>query len=485
MAGLNEKGFTTKRLEEILEDHRGVARTAFADLVPAGDTVDTGSNTAIGRMIGVVSPSEADLWEAMQQVYDAFNPNTATGIALDNLVLYGNLTRFTESKSTLQVISDLVFGTVIPAGSQVGAVNSTNAFENVVDIQGNNEFLSGVGIATLVATASTNYTITFTSTLGAVKTLTYTTPASPAPTAASVLAGIKDVADGGSFSSFLKTYYLDGFLFLALEDPFDYQSIVVSSNLQITRVLKPATFQATNFGPIEQQAGTITEILTPLVGWQSVTNPTAAQMGRNRETDEELRSRFIQQKGVRGSASSAAISSELLQVNGVTNVRVYENEDDTTNALGVQANSIMCVVRGGSPLEIAESIYNNKPVGIRTQGNTTINVTDSIGEVHPVRFETPTFQNVYIKLDIFLQDEFPADGVALIKQALKDYFATQFDVGEDVIYSRLYSPINSIGGFYVQSLFIGTSPSPTGVANIDIPFNKIAYTDENFIEIIT
>src|SRR5574338_661055 len=56
--------------------------------------VDVSDNSALGRMIGVVSPAQADLWEAMQQVYNSFNPNVATGIALDNIVALSGITRF-------------------------------------------------------------------------------------------------------------------------------------------------------------------------------------------------------------------------------------------------------------------------------------------------------------------------------------------------------------------------------------------------------
>jgi uncharacterized phage protein gp47/JayE len=47
-------------------------------------------------------------------------------------------------------------------------------------------------------------------------------------------------------------------------------------------------------------------------------------------------------------------------------------------------------------------------------------------------------------------------------------------IGDDVIYSRLYSPINAVPGFTVNSLKIGTAPSPTGVVNIPITFDHVA-----------
>jgi len=47
-------------------------------------------------------------------------------------------------------------------------------------------------------------------------------------------------------------------------------------------------------------------------------------------------------------------------------------------------------------------------------------------------------------------------------------------IGEDLIYSRLYTPINSIAGHYVNSLTVGTSPSPVGTSNVAVGFNQKA-----------
>jgi uncharacterized phage protein gp47/JayE len=48
------------------------------------------------------------------------------------------------------------------------------------------------------------------------------------------------------------------------------------------------------------------------------------------------------------------------------------------------------------------------------------------------------------------------------------------EIGEDVLYSRLYTPINSsTEGFYVNSMTIGTSAAPVGTSNISVDYNEI------------
>lgn len=48
MAGLTPEGYTIKRLPEILADLRAKVVELFADLVPAGDVVNTSDNSTLG-----------------------------------------------------------------------------------------------------------------------------------------------------------------------------------------------------------------------------------------------------------------------------------------------------------------------------------------------------------------------------------------------------------------------------------------------------
>ena len=96
MAGLTNTGLTVKRLPEVISELEQQASQIFADLLPPGDTLDFSPNTTIGRMIGLIAPSQADLWEAVQQVYDSFNANAASGYSLDNMIALSGITRYGE-----------------------------------------------------------------------------------------------------------------------------------------------------------------------------------------------------------------------------------------------------------------------------------------------------------------------------------------------------------------------------------------------------
>ena len=104
MAGLSRQGLEIKTLDDVLTDYKTNAASIFSDLVPAGDVVDVSAVSGLGRMIGVIAPAEASLWEALQQVFDSFNPTTAIGVALDNIVALSGITRLAAQATRAQVI---------------------------------------------------------------------------------------------------------------------------------------------------------------------------------------------------------------------------------------------------------------------------------------------------------------------------------------------------------------------------------------------
>lgn len=131
----------------------------------------------------------------------------------------------------------------------------------------------------------------------------------------------------------------------------------------------------------------------------------------------------------------------------------------------------MPIILGGDPLEIAESIWENKPLGIRSYGNTTQTIYDSQGFPHEIGFERPNPVDIYIRMDLTTDANYPQNGDDLIKSNLT---STDFGIGDDVIYSRLYTPINSVAGHQVNSLEVSLDGMTWNTNNIVVPFNGIA-----------
>jgi uncharacterized phage protein gp47/JayE len=478
MAGVTDAGFVIKRLTEIYGSKAALAVQLFQDLVAVGDIVDTGPSSIIGRLIALDSPSEADLWEAAQEVYAAFDPNSATGIALDNLVAYAGITRKEQTFTTSSILVAGDTNTLIPVGQTVSSSTTGEQFTTVGAISLSPSNASGITVSVVTLQNSTAYTITYANTT-TTNTITYTSDASA--TVAEILAGLQSVIAGAHPS--LVSSVVGTTLIIDRVDIFQTVNFTTSVNLGINKVRTVGEVVAIESGIIEQPANTIDTILTPMLGWDSVINPIAATPGEDRETDEQLRLRFRNGKFDRATNTLDAIYSALINLDNVSEVTIYENDTSVVDGNGVPAHSFLPIVSGGLSTDIANAIWDNKPVGILSYGNTTVSISDIQGFPHDVSFSRADPVVVYISMDITTDVNFPANGNDAIKSALLDYFTVNFGTGDDVIYSRLYTPINSIPGHEVNSLYIGTSPSPTGVVNIPISFDSIASLNTSNITI--
>lgn len=469
MAGLSDSGFEIKRLADLKADDDTLAVQLFQDLVQPGDIVDTSASSAIGRLIGLHIPSLADLWEVAQQVYLAFDPNSATGVALDNLVAYGGLIRGEQTFSTAQALFTGDVGTLIDAGLTVRGTTTGEDFTVRASVAINATGASGIGVQITTVADSTLYTVNY---AGATTTNTISYTSGVGATQASILSGIQAVILA---SHPTLTATIDGnILYINRNSVFDVVTFTSSANIGIVKASKIGSFTAVNAGPVTGEANTITSIQTPKTGWDSVTNPTAVVAGEDVETDEELRERFRVSKYVRATNILEALYSDLIGLATVTEVQIYENDTDVTDSNGVPAHSFLPIILGGDLIDIAQSIWENKPLGIRSYGNTTQTIFDSQGFPHEIGFERPNPVDIYIRMDLTTDPNYPQNGDDTIKSNLASYFSSTFGIGDDVIYSRLYTPINSVPGHQVNSLEVSTNGITWVMTNIVVAFNAIA-----------
>jgi len=464
MAGLSSNGLEIKRLSEVISDRTSSARNYF------GSDAATTSNDVLGRTLRVGAPSEADLWELAEAVYNSFNPDLAGGVSLDRIVTYAGLTRFQAAPSTADLLVSGDYNATISSGSYVDSSFTSNRFVTVEGVALSENDTSGVTVEIITSVDDSDYTIT----LGA-SSFTYTT--GTGETRADIASNFASLINNET-SSFEASVVNDVQIQIEWNDVFIRRDVTLTTaNMSFQKISKIVKSESTEIGPIQQPAETLDEIASPITGWDSVINPQAASLGRFRETDEELRIRFAQSKELNARGTIDAIFSALLSVVGVEEVQVYENDTNGVDALSLPAKSFSAVVLGGSSNEIAETIWSVKPAGIEAFGNTTIQVTDSQGLPHDISFSRPIDVNIYIDITIsaFENQTIASNVDELIIDALEAYFLENYRVGDDVIYSRLYTPINSASyGYQVDSLTIDTTASPTSTSNITIAYDEIA-----------
>ncbi len=483
MSGLTAEGLVIERLSDILTAQRQKAVDLFQSVVPAGDAVDTSTNTTIGRLIALAAPSIADLWEALQEVDSAFDPEKATGIALDKIVKYGGIERLAEQKATAQALFIGDTSTLIPYNSAVkgDVTNVLWRLRSPINLIASSA--TGIAVDITVITNSYAYTIDYTTPDG-LKTITYTSDGSA--TKAEILAGLLAAVTVPAHPLITAIMDDDDYLYIRKNDPYALSAWTADSKISILKVAKFGEIISEEAGEITQEIGTINTISTPVAGWDSVINFTAGVGGSDIETDDELRIRFRNTKYDKASNILEALYSALISSEGVTEVVIYENDTATTDANGVPAHSFLPIINGGDSAELAKTIWNNKPLGIRSYqaSGTPITIYDSQGFPHLIGVNRATPVPIYISMSLTKDVTYPADGDAQIKDAIIAFLESNFGIGDDIVYSRLYTPINTVRGHQVDTLTIGTTASPVGVITLPIAFDSI-YTIEDVNIVVT
>jgi uncharacterized phage protein gp47/JayE len=231
---------------------------------------------------------------------------------------------------------------------------------------------------------------------------------------------------------------------------------------------------AVNTGPVAAAIGTLTVIETPVYGWTSVNNTAAATEGRDEETDAELRVRRELSTAALGQNLVDALYGQLLNLEGVTDALVISNGTDGT-VDGIPAHQFLTVVIGGTDANIAATIWRNTPQGILSFGTTTVVHVDDQGFSQNVKFTRPSEVDIYFKVNITTNSvEFPATGSNDIKAAIVAYGIANFKIGDDVILSEFYTPINATPGILTIVLYIGLSASPSGTSNLTIDNDEVS-----------
>ncbi len=251
----------------------------------------------------------------------------------------------------------------------------------------------------------------------------------------------------------------------------------------------PVVMTSADPGPVRANAGTLTVIVTPVSGWTAVTNAEDAQLGLADETDSELRARREAELRVQGSANLDAVISDVLQVDGVEDVAGEENDTNATVG-ALSPHSFRIVFWDGDPsaaldTDVAQAIWDSKPVGIETIGSSSEDAVDVNGGLHEMSFDRATEQETWLEIDVEIDaSRFPADGDDRIRQAVVDYADANWRIGRDVILSALYGPVFTVSGLIrITAVRAGFVINPSGTVDLSVAFDEIARADTSRVEV--
>lgn len=240
------------------------------------------------------------------------------------------------------------------------------------------------------------------------------------------------------------------------------------------QVIVTATAQTS--GAISAIANTVTKISTPTLGWQSVNNVGAASIGKDTETDAELRIRQAQSVATASGSMVASVYGGVVAVSGVTRLKIYENDTALTDANGITRNSIAVVVEGGDATEIGTAIRKTKSGGCGTFGTTTIPITDEYGTIN-IKFSRPNEKAVKLKVTITPLAKYSNDVTLALQNTLKDY-VNGHDIGETLYFGQLMAMAYQTQSQYFETFNVTKIEVAVGtgayVQNVDV---TCAYND--------
>jgi uncharacterized phage protein gp47/JayE len=261
------------------------------------------------------------------------------------------------------------------------------------------------------------------------------------------------------------------------------------------------TVTCTTQGAIAAAEGTLTVILTPTFGWQTVTNTADATPGAPVEDDAQLRQRQSISTSLPALTPFDSTLAAVGQVTGVERFFGYENDTELTDANGIPPHSISIVVAGGDETAIATAISQKKTPGCGTYGTTSITVSDSYGIPKVINFFELEVTDIYVIINGNALNGWNASTEQLIIDAVTA-FINGLVIGGTVFYNKLWSPANLSGSaaqnstgfaqtvldqlsdtYDITELFIGIAADPVGTVDIPIAFNFAAVTANVTVDI--
>lgn len=352
--GLTTEGFNKKKLSDVQDE-------TFIALEETFGVVDRSPQSTFGQIVGVFSEGTAELWDVAELTYLSQYPASATGVALDNVVDINGLTRKDAVSSQVDIQLEGDEGTLVPGTTtEFSQINTSEVFILNADVT----IQKSVAVKTLYSVNSL-ITGTYTLIIDGDSFIVVTV----IPTEAEVLNGLKSAIDTlvpGKFeTNVIGTTSLQ-LEVIAVSDSFNkkinYDVQSIDGKLDLDELWSQGTASSENTGPINVPANSITTIVTPVSGLNSVDNLDIGVAGSDVESDIDLRIRRSQSISASGAATIPAIRARLLEIATVTSVTVVENDDDEFENIGALPG-IVSISDGATAMTGVGTLFNSLSPG--------------------------------------------------------------------------------------------------------------------------
>jgi uncharacterized phage protein gp47/JayE len=446
--GVTPDGFVLKRLDTIMDTIYGKLKDGW------GFDPTINPQSLLNVLVTSFADEIASLWEVGQDVYYSQYPSSAEGLSLDNAMQFGGVTRLKKARTIYSLKctgadgTNILYGSLVKSTTQPAKMFQCSRLQTI-----SRSNFRRIRIRPVVGegTIAELYTI-------AINNGTYSYEAQEGDNEETILNALSNAITDTDFTKTVAEREIEGVTHFELTiEHIGGQSsnvMVLSDNLIVTECTSNIVFESVDYGEVIVPNNTITEIVTVINGFYSVTNDIAPVRGRLTETDVEARQSYIKRIAVRSKNMLESITSALYDsVQGVTAAMGYENCTSTTDSEGRPPHSIEIVVDGGDDGEVAQVIFSEKANGIQTYGSTTMDVADEFGNIHNISFSRPTYRYVWMKVSLTRNtaEAIPPNYAARTKLAIIED-GKNLNVGQTVFLQKFLTNIykNVTGVSYIS-----------------------------------
>lgn len=234
-----------------------------------------------------------------------------------------------------------------------------------------------------------------------------------------------------------------------------------------------------DLGPTPAPAGTLTQIVTPVNGWTSVTNAADATLGNARESDANYRARQIRSLSYLSGRTAPALITACEALDFVTTASVINNTTATATTVGgftVPAHGHLLIIEPSTLTaeeeeELAQTIFDTIGYGTQQGGSQSAVVTYR-GADYTYSWEYATETDVAVDITLSLAPGFVfADVAAEVETAVSAYIGG-LTIGQKVRLLGVYAAVDSVQGVEGATVLIEGAAADfaiagTAVANYD------------------
>lgn len=472
MARLTDNGLEWDKFGTSYSRLQEIARVNFAPLLDVGETLSTDESSILGRILGIDADTDSSQEELIFQMYSSFDPEQAEGIYLEKLVyLFAGLKRKQPTPAIAGLMLRGSLGVTVPEGSNVSNTKTGDIFATDSSITFTQTSANGVVLEVGDIVSGSALSISYSEIDSLNQYPPITVVAGELDTALTIARTLTQTINSTSsvISAFLDQDNAIHVKFINFNTVGNFST---TGNLVIIQAYKPITATSRTFSAVVQAVNDLNVIQSPVLGWFEVYNPYDSIASTEIESDPELRNRYKFSKSFIQTGNRESMYTALYSLSGVRYVNVQENIQDIPFE-GRTAHGIVVTVLGGDEEEIASAIDRYRAFTY-TDGSIEVGLFDINGTPYSVRFNRPEIVPIQIKLSLTTDTNvFPTDGILRIQNALIDYIST-LNVGEDVVWSKLFTPINTVNGQSVNSLLLGKVGETLSTSNIIIKHNQLA-----------